>query len=466
MTLRPYQIEDKKKLQKYKAMGVFNEQRTGKTPTSLKVMQERGVKRLLIVCPGSAVYPWVTACKDWTEYEAVPIVGTKAQKITIASEWPEGRAYVICYDSLKATASRDGLVDALLAFNPDGIIADEAHRMKNRNTATAKAMFRTIKIPHRLALTGTPTTKEPSEIYSILHWLLPTKFPYYWPFIDKYFQTYLQRGFGGKSFKEVGGFKSPAAEKEIQTILNLISTQRKRIDVMPWLPQKDYQDVLLPLTKEQRKYLNDLENYYETEHIITQGTLDRLIRYRQICLDPGLVDLKGASPKTEWTLEYLVNYPETPCVIFSKFTSYIKKLRKILDENPKKYGGYGCIIGETSAKNRARAVDDFQNGRTRMLLVNIDAGKEALTLDRAESIIFTDQFPPASDIAQAEDRFVATTRARADKPHTIIRLMMEDSYDVQVYKLIERQASLTDLINDYNKYLKAKPQATAVIDNT
>ena len=61
---------------------------------------------------------------------------------------------------------------------------------------------------------------------------------------------------------------------------------------MKWLPKKDYIRIKLPLTSQQAKYLKELEMYFETEHIITQGILDRLIRYRQICLDPGLLNLK------------------------------------------------------------------------------------------------------------------------------------------------------------------------------
>ena len=41
---------------------------------------------------------------------------------------------------------------------------------------------------------------------------------------------------------------------------------------------------------------------------------------------------------------------------------------------------------------------------------------EGLTLDEADVEIFIDVFPPAADIQQAEDRFVATTEAKKNKP--------------------------------------------------
>ena len=79
------------------------------------------------------------------------------------------------------------------------------------------------------------------------------------------------------------GFKS-GMEHKLQTQLSFISTNRKRKDVMPWLPEKDYQQVHLEPTKEQVKYLKELDKHFETEHIIVQGILDRLVRERQIVL--------------------------------------------------------------------------------------------------------------------------------------------------------------------------------------
>ena len=57
------------------------------------------------------------------------------------------------------------------------------------------------------------------------------------------------------------------------------------------------------------------------------------------------------------------------------------------------------IIGSTSVpENRNKYKLAFQEGDRNILLVQIDVGKEALTLDRAEAIIFCDKYPPAADI--------------------------------------------------------------------
>ena len=74
-------------------------------------------------------------------------------------------------------------------------------------------------------------------------------------------------------------------------------------------------------------------------------------------------------------------------------------------------------------------------------------------MDRAEAIIFTDKYPPVGDIEQAEDRFIATTKEKSNKAHTIYNLILKDTYDQQIYEMIKQKKSMIDIINDYKKYL-------------
>ena len=84
--------------------------------------------------------------------------------------------------------------------------------------------------------------------------------------------------------------------------------------------------IKLPATKEQTKHLDMLMEYFETEHIVCKQPIDRLIRYRQICQDPRLLELKGGSAKTDWVNQYYKDYPDKPTIFFSTFTSYLNLL--------------------------------------------------------------------------------------------------------------------------------------------
>lgn len=456
--LRPYQKEDMIKLKTKKAMGCFNEQRTGKTPTALVTLDSEGYKKILIITVSSAIFQWKEEFEKWTNRPCIVVNGTRTQREKQIAQWTDG--LVISYDSFKTitpriknketmeeTKGRKGHIEEILKHNPEAIILDEAHKIKNYKSNIAESVFQLINIPRKLALTGTPAPNKPYEIYSILHFLYPKIFTGYWKFIGDYFTT-RKVNMNGRHFIDIIGFK-PGKQFKLQTQLNFISTNRKRTDVMDWLPEKDYQKIRLEATKEQKKYIKELEAYFETENIITQGVLDRLIRERQIYLAPALLGLKGSSPKIDWIKQFIKDYPETPIIIFSKFTSFIKLLEKELPND-----SYYSIIGETSMKKRDEYKKFFQNGEKNILLIQIDVGKEALTLDRAEAIIFCDKFPPAADISQAEDRFIATTKENASKPHTIYELMIKNTYDEELYKLVQERKEVIDIINNYKKYLK------------
>lgn len=443
--LRPYQQKDVETLSKLQKAACFNEPRTGKTPTILKTIEKLNCKKVIIVCPASTMLQWKKEYETWLNKPCVVISGTPTQKQKLVTQWKHG--LIINYEALKTTKKGTGFVETLLSQNPDTIVVDEAHRIKNYKSANAMAIFAFSKLPYKFALTGTPAPNAPEEVWSILHFLYPEQYKSYWKFIDEYFNKSQISLPGRPMFIQIKGFQSKTKAYELQLKIDAIATNRKRKDVMPWLPKKDITNVFLEPTKAQTKYLEELHKFYETEHIITQGVLDRLIRYRQICLDPGILELKGTSPKTEWLKQFIKDYPNKPILIFSKFTTYLQKLTKELKLTN------NLIIGETPIKTRQTRIDAFQNGKINQLLINIDAGNTGLTLDRAEAIVFTDKYPPVGDIEQAEDRFIATTKEKSNKAHTIYNLILKDTYDQQIYEMIKQKKSMIDIINDYKKYL-------------
>lgn len=421
-------------------MGVFNEQRTGKTPTSIMVMESRGVDKLLIVCPASLIYKWAAEYTEWTGKTAHVV--TSAKKFE-KFKWETG-AIVINYENLRDNGSRKGAAHTIIKMKPQGIIVDEAHRIKDRRSANAKAIFKFRRTPFRLLLTGTPAPNKAYDIWSLLHFLDPDMFSSYWRFIEEYFYQETKY-FGGHTINEPTILK-PGKREDLQNILNTVSTSRKRKEVMPWLPKEERPTVIkLPCTPAQKKYLKELEETFRTEHINTQSVLERLVRVRQICSAPAILELRGRSPKIDWLKQYLKDYPEKSAIVFSNST---KLLRLVCGEVCAK-----MIIGDTPAKQRQEHINKFQEGKEKVLLIQTQAGKEGLTLDMADVTIFLDTYPPAADYQQAKDRMVATSPERV-KPQEIIHLMIEDTYDARLYNLVAQGIAETDVINDYKKYIK------------
>ena len=136
------------------------------------------------------------------------------------------------------------------------------------------------------------------------------------------------------------------------------------------------------------------------------------------------------------------------------FSNSKKFLRLISDKLTE---AHDMICGDISPKMRQMIVQDFQNGKFNVLLCQTQACKEGLTLDAADVSIFLDVYPPSADYLQAKDRMIATSPERV-KPKELIHVMMKDTYDVQTYNLVKRNADETAIINDYKNYIAERRQ--------
>lgn len=451
MKLRPYQKEDVQELLNHNSHGIFNEQRTGKTPTSLVAMAMKVQGRILIIATASMTYKWQEEARTWTGRSAHVYGGTKNHRKYILDQFigdPSG-ILVISYGLVKSTKAYEGLMNTLKKIPIDGLIVDEVHRAVGRKTENFKAVRGLVKIPNRFYLTGTPAPNHPSQVWSILTFINPKEFSSYWRFAEEHFvleDVRLPYHLQHRNIQNPTDFLEGMEDKYVD-ILNKYSIMRKRRDVMPWLPeQEEHTKIRLPLTVTQGRYIRDMERYFETEHIIVQGILDQLLRLRQICLAPEILGLRGRSPKLDWLQDYIADYPEKSIVIFSRFTTFLRILEKKIPQ-------LSVLVGEVSAEDRNILIKDFQSGKLKVLAIQIDAGKEGITLDTADTLIFTDIFPPASDILQAKDRIVATSPER-NKPKEIIELMMADSYDEELYQITQDRIDATDIANNYIDYLK------------
>lgn len=444
--LRPYQREDAFFIAKHYACGVFNEQRTGKTPTTLIGFRSKGCKKVLIICPKSMLISWKNEFEKWYEAPCLICTGTPEKRKKIIQEWTDGM--VINYETAKDIVEKDPSFDA--------IILDEAHRIKGRTTPLAATVLKLKnKCKHKAALTGTPAPNYQHEIWAILNFLFPKYFRSYWKFVEDYFETETCMNYkSGKEYTTIGKFKSKAKEREFQELLNKIAINRKREEVMPWLPKNEYLDISLPASKLQRECLDYLQEYFEIPNtdIVCKGVLDRLTRYRQICVAPALINIKPTeavkhSPKLAWLQQYIKDYPNTPTLIFTNYTSVIKYITPMFPDHK-----CGVISGSTSLKERQAIKEDFQDGCIDYIIANITTCKEGLTLDRAETVIFLDQYPPIAAIEQAEDRFIATDKSKIKVNNRIIRLTIADTYEEHLKQLISEHKSETDIINDFRHF--------------
>lgn len=433
--LREYQRQDVNFLVNMTYAGVFNEQRTGKTPTMCRVIERIGEKTV-VICPASLILNWRDEVRKWTDLNVWVAMGTKAKREKTYEDFQK-------YDGVlvigKETARNDIAYLSKMFYHT--MIVDEAHFLRNRGSKQSEAICTLGKYAQRkYALTGTPATSSPADVFGILHFLDANKWSSYWQFVERYFNITESHWGGGA--KNIGGFKSVARRTEYEELLNIVSVQRKRKDIMQWLPAKQYQTVNVTMSKEQKSAYDEMRTTFEVEEIGLDAptVITQMLRLRQITSVPSVLGLPNGA-KFDFILEYLADNPDEHVLIFSNFSSGLRKLKPYLKK-------VGIITGEESKDLRHNYISQFQNGQLQVLLCNIEAAGTGLTLDRASTVIFLDRHFNPTQNEQAEDRIVATQEGR-NLSSLIIDLVCEGTIDEKILEMVKQKKNITSVANNY-----------------
>ena len=437
--LRPYQAVDAEFLRKHTHAAVFNEQRTGKTPTILVAVKDK-MKKGIVVCPAGLKLNWKNEIMNWIGRPSTVVKGSKSNRIGLYSDFYSGvdNILIISYETLRSDI--DAIKKHIKGF--DVMIADESHRLRNYKTKQSRAVFDLSKLAKEVyPLTGTPAVNHASDVFGMLHLLNPKKYTSYWQFVERYFVMT-----DGRYGRDVYGLRKDR-EAEFNEILQRISVQRKRKDVMAWIPKVTRRTIELEFNHTQRvQYQKALKEFHyglEGEEQDIPNVLAQLTRLRQLCVDPKLLGIDAVSPKTEFIKEF-INDTDGKIIIFSSFTSYLNELHMAID-------GSVILTGEQSQKEKQEAIDAIQRGDGRVLLANIRAGGVGFTLDRADTVIFVDRSYNPVDNDQAADRFIPTQENKEYGTKEIIDLVMENSLEKRINDILDDKQNIISYVNDYIK---------------
>jgi SNF2 family DNA or RNA helicase len=247
---------------------------------------------------------------------------------------------------------------------------------------------------------------------------------------------------------EIGDVKD-GRKAELQEIIGFISVQRKRNEVMQWLPEKQKIDSFVQMEGKQLKIYNEMSNDMmidaedDEESWDTAMVLTQLLRLRQLCLDPRLLGFDVVGAKSKALLEWLDDNRE-PVVLMSMFSSYFDIIQPEIEKLGLKVGR---IEGKMSNADKDQSATDFQSGKIDVLLCNIISAGVGFTLDKAKVILFMDKAWNPADNAQAEDRVIPTTEDK-NHAHEIISFIAQGSVDQYINELLDMKKSLTDVVNE------------------
>ena len=97
------------------------------------------------------------------------------------------RVYIINYDILGKTNDPDSWVNYLKGISPKLVILDENHLIKSRTAQRTKACRHLCQdVPQVIAVSGTPLTNRPAELWTTLNIVRPDVFDSFWSFGARY----------------------------------------------------------------------------------------------------------------------------------------------------------------------------------------------------------------------------------------------------------------------------------------
>jgi len=453
LKLRPYQIEDVKFLSRLKSMAIFNEMRTGKTPTALATYYHLPVNNLIIISPSILQQQWQNSIEEWLNKPAyiISYLPSETRKIFYQrfcqeKDW----VIIVSKDIFKTDSSFFKICRKKTNKQPYCTIVDEVHFLRNYQSQQSKSIYCLKDANYKMALTGTPTVNHYTDIFGILKFLQPEKYTSYWKFAEHFF-TIQKTEFTsrqGQTFilKKVLSFKDEKAHQELQTILNQISVSRKQKEVLPWLPAIIYSQEDLVMEEEQQalyfRWVKKREsNYYPLEF---------LAKLKTLTLYPPALGIKTWGSKVNFLVEYCQENEQNSILIFStRSETFLEPLAKIFQEKKNKVG---LITGKISFSERKEFIQQFQEKKISLLLCNIQSAGTGLNLSQADTIIFADRSYSPADNEQAEARFLPTNASENPKVRLVIDLVCKNTIDEKILNLLKRKENITKIIQNDPDY--------------
>lgn len=253
----------------------------------------------LIIAPLSTLSNWINEFHKWAP--SIPVVmyhGTRPDREAIyktklrgnldRSGRPTNKFPVVCtsYEMI----IRDS--DLLSKINWEFIIIvrrvahlsschfvltrpqDEGHRMKNAESRLFQEICKFTSAT-RFLITGTPLQNNLKELWSLLHFLMPTIFTD-WEAFEIWFDfSELEDEEGTERF--VADKANHDLVKKIHAVLQPMLLRRVKADVLHWLPKKREYVLYAPMTKEQTDLYNVLtDDKVDTRSYLENKLFDRL----------------------------------------------------------------------------------------------------------------------------------------------------------------------------------------------
>ena len=453
---------------------IGDEMGVGKTVQAIAVAEAVGAPRILVVCPANARYVWEREILGWGGRGAIQHITSQLDKLDMAARW-----HIVTYDLIAARAEAwqlkdkqevkafveafpamaekienekkpggyprkvalDRPLDKVPAFaDPRRLIAwekvmqrlrgellaqflaagmlvilDEAHRAKNKTAKRTKAIQRLAASGAQiLMLTGTPLRNNEHEA-AVLLGLLDAE--------------------AAAALSKERGYTI----QDVKDYLDHFMIRRTKAEVLPELPEKTRQRIdISELDHEQMEAYHAALVWAEKSYrdaLKDNASEAAARRAMQGGIEQARTALGIAKVRGGGVADLVVDVVENKscCVVFCAHHQASDELKAQLEKLKLRVA---VVDGRVSQKDRAAIVQDFQEGRLDVFIGGINAAGEAITLTRADTVVFVElDWVPAA-LLQAEDRIHRVGQRKNCQVIQLVARMQGDNLDEMMVELI------------------------------
>ena len=418
---------------------LFFDQGTGKTHVTLSVIDEesRDVSdyQAIVVCLKTNLFTtWVKKAT-----ELVPHVNIATDFVTFKT-LPFPRVLFINYEGTNNKRLRNQLARVRWTF----AAFDEAQRLKKRSSLSSRFARMLRNVPRRLAMSGTPFDKNPTDLWAICQFVDKNLFGDKW---KDFFKKYLKpAGFMGYGHK----FRTKMLENKFLDIVAKITLRVDRSILN--LKGSSMKTVKFDLDPIQRKFYDQLEEDLvvefdgDTEKRIVSTPMKATLQMKLhqitggfIKDDDGTISTVGRA-KLRALRDLLEQQEKVPVVVFYVYKEEGDTIMKLLD---RMYYRTARIHGKVKDTKRKRArsdiIDAFQAGKVDALAIQQRTGGVGVDLFAGSLGVFYSSTHSWIDFEQAKSRL---ERHGQENYVDFFYLMARNSVDEDRYDAVSSKSTL------------------------
>lgn len=414
----------------------------GKSAQALGYIVKNGFKRNLIICPASVKFSWENEIHKWTNLKSF-IIDSKTDLKDIPFDV---QCVIINYDILKKFHNE------FKKYKWDCLVADEVQLVKNPSAKRSKVIKSIASdIQHIIMLTGSPIINRPIEMFNMLNIIDSKEWNNYYSYATKYCAGRQGRwGFEAKGASNL---------EELNERISKYFLRRTKEEVLKELPAKNFINVPMTLSKEERKqydlvesdlikYLKSYKKEKTDKEIKKSLQAEKLVKLNLL----REINTMGKIPIIKELINSIIDAGEK-VLVFSSFNAPLKEMYYEYDNSV-------LLLGETPVDERGDIVKDFQeNPNTKIFFGGIKSAGVGITLTAASNVIICDQPWTPADLEQSINR---AHRPGADyQSLNIYQIISKDSIDGFMIKMLNKKQEIIDQIIEGKKV----DRKNKVIDN-